>query len=184
MSATTLAAALEALRKFAAEAGLDPDQAAAEGEALSAAVAESTLMAHRDWGRQTGRTGAEDFFDAAHRGRRWRGSPTALLSQLVLEGSPRAADYAQRLAEAISAAQELGVSNARLAGNAALAAAAQLSAVRPAPVPDPATPFPPGITLDLDPTDPLTPGRSRVWPPRRRRPGACRRRPRPPDRPR
>ena len=133
-STRTLAAALDDLRSAAAAAGLEPEAAVREGEALAAAVAESAEQAHRDWGEQTGHPDAQAFFDAAHRGRRWRAAPTGLLGQLVLNGSPHAASYAEAMAEVCRAAQTLGAPNARTAGNAAVAAAAQLAALTPSPI--------------------------------------------------
>jgi hypothetical protein len=107
-----------------------------EGEALAAAVAESAEQAYRDWCDQTGHQEPQDFFDAAHRGRRWRAAPTALLGQLIINRSPHAASYAEALAEACRAAQTLGVPNARTAGNAAVAAAAQVGALTPPTAPE------------------------------------------------
>ena len=133
-STRTLAAALDELRSAAAAAGLEPEAAVREGEALAAAVAESAEQAHRDWGEQTGHPDPQAFFDAAHRGRRWRAAPTGLLGQLVLNGSPNAASYAEAMAEVCRAAQTLGAPNARTAGNAAVAAAAQLGALTPSPI--------------------------------------------------
>jgi ATPase family associated with various cellular activities (AAA)/AAA lid domain len=134
-STRTLAAALEELRSAAVAAGLEPEIAVREGEALAAAVAESAEQAYRDWCDQTGHRDPQDFFDAAHRGRRWRAAPTALLGQLIVNRSPHAASYAEALAEACHAAQTLGLPNPRTAGNAAVAAAAQLGALTPAPAP-------------------------------------------------
>jgi Holliday junction resolvasome RuvABC ATP-dependent DNA helicase subunit len=129
----TLAAALDEVRSAAVAAGLEPEVAVREGEALAAAVAESAEQAYRDWCEQTGHQDPQAFFDAAHRGRRWRAAPTALLGQLVVNRSPQAVSYAEALAEACRAAQTLGVPNPRTAGNAAVAAAAQLGALaRPA----------------------------------------------------
>ena len=128
-STRTLAAALDELRSLAAGAGLEPEAAVREGEALAAAVAESADQAYRDWGQQTGHPDPQSFFDAAHRGRRWRAAPTLLLGQLVLDRSSNAARYAEALAEVCRAAQTLGVPNPRTAGNAAVAAAAQLGAL-------------------------------------------------------
>jgi hypothetical protein len=125
----TLAAALDELRSAAVAAGLEPEAAVREGEALAAAVAESAEQAYRDWCDQTGHQDPQDFFDAAHRGRRWRAAPTALLGQLVVNRSPHATHYAEALAEACRAAQTLGAPNPRTAGNAAVAAAAQLGAL-------------------------------------------------------
>jgi hypothetical protein len=134
-STRTLADALDALRNAAAAASLEQQAAVREGEALAAAVAESAEQAYLDWGKQTGHPDPQDFFDAAHRGRRWRAAPTALLGQLVLNRSPQAADYAEALAEVSRAAQTLGEPNPRTAGNAAVAAAAQLTALNPPPIP-------------------------------------------------
>jgi SpoVK/Ycf46/Vps4 family AAA+-type ATPase len=128
-STRTLAAALDELGNAAAAARLQPEAAVREGEALAAAVAESAEQAYRDWCEQTGHPDPQSFFDAAHRGRRWRAAPTLLLGQLVLERSPNAASYAEALAEVCRAAQTLGLPNPRTAGNAAVAAAAQLSAL-------------------------------------------------------
>ena len=129
----TLAAALNELRRAAGAAGLEPDVAVREGEALAAAVAESAEQAYRDWCDQTGHQDPQDFFDAAHRGRRWRAAPTALLGQLVVNRSPHAARYAEALAEVCRAAQALGAPGPRTAGNAAVAAAAQVGALTPPP---------------------------------------------------
>ncbi len=131
----TLADALDALRKTAAAAGLEPGAAVHEGEALAAAVAESAEQAYLDWGKQTGHQQPQDFFDAAHRGRRWRAAPTVLLGQLAVNRSPHASSYAKAMAEVCRAAQTLGVPSPRTAGNAAVAAAAQLGALNPPPAP-------------------------------------------------
>jgi Holliday junction resolvasome RuvABC ATP-dependent DNA helicase subunit len=131
----SLADALDALRNAAAAAALDPDAAEREGEALAAAVAESADQAYVDWGRQTGHPDPQAFFDAAHRGRRWRAAPTVLLGQLVVNRSPQAAGYAEAMAEVSRAAQTLGAPTPRTAGNAAVAAAAQLGALNGPPTP-------------------------------------------------
>ena len=128
----TLAGALDALRKTAAAAGLEPETAIGEGEALAAAVAESAEQAYVDWGEQTGHADPQEFFDAAHRGRRWRASPTVLLGQLVVNRSPQATHYAEAMADVARAAQTLGTPTPRTTGNAAVAAAAQLGALNPA----------------------------------------------------
>ena len=49
----TLAAALAALGEAAAAAGVDPDVARAEGEALAATVSEAATGAYLDWSAQT-----------------------------------------------------------------------------------------------------------------------------------
>jgi SpoVK/Ycf46/Vps4 family AAA+-type ATPase len=133
-STRTLADALDALRRAAVTAGLGAAAAVREGEALAAAVAESAEQAYLDWAEQTGHRDPQAFFDAAHRGRRWRAAPTVLLGQLVMNGSPHAADYAAAMAEVCRAAQTLGMPNPRTAGNAAVAAAAQLKALDPSPL--------------------------------------------------
>jgi Holliday junction resolvasome RuvABC ATP-dependent DNA helicase subunit len=125
----TLAAALDELRSAAVAAGLDPKVAVREGEALAAAVAESAEQAYRDWCDQTGNQDPQAFFDAAHRGRRWRAAPTALLGQLVVNRSQHAASYAAALAGLCRTAETLGLPNPRTAGNAVVAAAAQLGAL-------------------------------------------------------
>jgi hypothetical protein len=135
-STRTLAAALEELRNAAVPAGLEPEMAVREGEALAAAVAESAEQAYRDWCDQTGHQDPQHFFDAAHRGRRWRAAPTALLGQLIVNRSPHAASYAEALAEVCHAAQTLGLPNPRTAGNAAVAAAAQVGALTPPTAPE------------------------------------------------
>ena len=134
-SRSTLADALDTLRTAASAAGLETEAAVREGEALAAAVAESADQAYLDWGEQTGRGDPQAFFDAAHRGRRWRAAPTVLLGQLVLNRSPKAADYAEAMADVCRAAQTLGAPNPRTAGNAAIAAAAQLAALNPPQAP-------------------------------------------------
>jgi SpoVK/Ycf46/Vps4 family AAA+-type ATPase len=155
--APSLATALEALRAAAAGAGIDSGAAGAEGEALAAAVAESSGQAHAAWLQQTGRNEVQDFFDAAHRGRRWRTAPTVLLSELIMNGSARAKAYAEALADVSLAAQSLGEATPRTAGIAAMAAAAQLSAASP---PHKATDRTRanGPDLDLTEVDPSTPG--------------------------
>jgi adenylate kinase family enzyme len=157
--ALSVARALDQLRAAATAAGLDAHAAAREGEALAAAVAESASQAYAAWGEQTGHTDAQAFFDAAHRGRRWRAAPTVLLSQLIMDGSAQAKTYAEALAEVSLAAQQLGEPTPRTAGNAAMAAAAQLAAL--APPQSSGRHFEPvgeARDLDLSAIDPLTPG--------------------------
>ena len=126
----TLAEAVDHLSALAAAAGVDPQGARAEGLALAAAVAESAPRAATDWTDAAGgKTSTQDFFDAASRGRRWRDSPTAILSALSAQGSPDATEYAGALADIASAACELGEPTMRVIGNASVAAAAQLSVV-------------------------------------------------------
>ncbi len=133
---SSLATALADLGESAAAAGVDPDVARAEGEAIAATVAESAAGAWQDWSAQTGGDrGAEDFFDAASRGRRFRVGPTPSLSALALARSPEALAYATALSEVCTAAALLGTPTPQVMGNASSAAAAQLAAVRPSPTP-------------------------------------------------
>jgi adenylate kinase family enzyme len=155
----SVAQALEELRAAATAAGVDPAAAAREGEALAAAVAESASQAYAAWGQQTGHTEAQAFFDAAHRGRRWRAAPTVLLSQLIMGGSAKAKTYAEALAGVSLAARQLGEPTPRTAGNAAMAAAAQLAAVAaPKSSGTYAEPVGESRDLDLSAIDPHTPG--------------------------
>jgi hypothetical protein len=131
-----LAAALAALAEAAAAAGVDLDVARAEGEALAATVAEPATGAYLDWSAQTGGDrSAEDFFDAASRGRRFRSGPTPSVAALALARHPEALSYATALSEVCTAAAMLGTPTPRVMGNASTAAAAQLAAVRPSPTP-------------------------------------------------
>ena len=84
-----------------------------------------------DWAAAVGGASTQDFFDAASRGRRWREAPTATLRTLADQRSPHATAYAQALAEVTAAACDLGEPTMRVVGNASVAAAAQLSVVRP-----------------------------------------------------
>jgi len=133
----SLAAALAALTECAVAAGIDPDVARAEGEALAATVSESATGAWQDWSAQTGGDrSAEEFTTAASRGRRWRAGPTPSLAGLALARHPEAMAYATALSEVCTAAAMLGTPTPRVMGNASTAAAAQLGAVRQmAPVP-------------------------------------------------
>lgn len=112
MSATALAAALDALAAAGTAAGVGGPAARAEGERLAAAVAESSPGAPTDWLAATARptsTSLQPFFDAAVSGRRWRSAPTDLLEELITNGSPSAASqYAQALATVVDAAATLG----------------------------------------------------------------------------
>ncbi len=127
-SSTTLGEAIDALLVVAQRAGIAPDTARAEALALAAAVGESAPRAADDWSAAVPGATVQDFFDAASRGRRWRGAPTAVLTELVAQGSPEKAAYAEALAEVASAACGLGEPTMRVIGNASVAAAAQLQA--------------------------------------------------------
>ncbi len=119
--------ALVALNDAARRAGLDPTTALEEGECLAATVAQPARGAYVDWIEQTGTTGgAEEFMNAASRGRRFRAGPTPLMSQLAAARSAHAPTYARALGDVALAACTLGEENPRVVGNAATAAAAQL----------------------------------------------------------
>ena len=126
----TLAEAVDVVATLASSAGADAAAARAEALALAAAVAESAPGAATDWAVAVGGASTQDFFDAASRGRRWREAPTATLRTLADQRSPHAAAYARALAEVTAAACDLGEPTMRVVGNASVAAAAQLSAVR------------------------------------------------------
>lgn len=151
MSTQSLASALDALAAAARAAGLDADQARAEGEALAAAVAEPAVGAFASWAGEVGRTpNAQDFFAAASRGRRWRVSPTPLLSLLAGASGAGAADYAAALAAVSTAATGLGEPNRQVVEAALGASAAQLGAVGPLPgAPAPGAAGASGLDADL-----------------------------------
>lgn len=129
MSTQTLAAALDALAAAAQRAGIDPDQARAEGEALAAAIAEPATGAFGAWASQLGRTpDATAFFAAASRGRRWRVSPTPLLSALAASSPGGSSEYAAALASVCTAATTLGEPNQQVISGAMAASAVQLGA--------------------------------------------------------
>ncbi|GAA1552037.1 hypothetical protein GCM10009741_65650 [Kribbella lupini] len=134
MGGSSLKDALAALLTVAARAGVTEDSARAEALSLAAALAESAPGASADWAAVTPGATTQDFFDAAVRGRRWRGSPTAVLSELVAQGSPQKVQYAEALAEVASAACSLGEPTMRVVGNASVAAAAQLQAAGARPL--------------------------------------------------
>ncbi|MET9316913.1 AAA family ATPase [Kribbella sp. NPDC003505] len=125
--------ALSALLTVAGRAGIAEDTARSEALSLAAALAESAPGAPADWGKAVPGGTTQDFFDAAVRGRRWRGAPTAVLTELIANGSSEKSAYAEALAEVASAACTLGEPTMRVVGNASVAAAAQLQAagVRP-----------------------------------------------------
>ncbi|MFC7623602.1 AAA family ATPase [Microlunatus sp. GCM10028923] len=160
--------ALARLSRIAEGAGQDAAEARTEGEALAAAVAESSPRAHVDWSQRTGRAElpadqqAQAFFDAASRGRKWRSAPTLVLSRLVAARSAAAAEYAEALAAVTAAACDLGSGGMRVVGNASVAASVQLGAVRPkAPIaPSPTPPAPADLAAaapEADPTGTVNP---------------------------
>jgi predicted AAA+ superfamily ATPase len=130
----SLQQAVAGLLAVAARAGIPEDRARAESLSLAAALAESAPGAPADWAKVTPGATTQDFFDAAVRGRRWRGAPTAVLTELVTAGSAEKAAYADALAEVASAACTLGEPTMRVVGNASVAAAAQLQAAGARPL--------------------------------------------------
>ncbi len=137
--------ALDALAAVAHRLGVDAHEARREGVVLSATVAEPaapTYLAAQDWARATGMADADDvaaandaFALSASSGRRWRASPTTLLSHLRETGADAGA-YADALGQVVEAASTLGRTNERVADNIISTAAAQRSgatAIPPAP---------------------------------------------------
>ncbi|HRW17768.1 MAG TPA: AAA family ATPase [Dermatophilaceae bacterium] len=131
---SALRTAVDALVAVAEGAGLSAEHARQEAMAFAAAIAEAAPRAALDWASalddgptELGPANAA-FFDAASRGRKFRGAPTTLLSELVATSRDKAADYARALAEIASAAASLGEPTLRVTGNAAVASAAQLEA--------------------------------------------------------
>src|SRR6478609_6654838 len=153
-----LAESLEQLTDIAAEAGLDPAAARDEGLRVAAALAESVPGAAAHWARvadpgltELGRIN-EAFFDAASRGRRWRGAPTDLLEALVVSRHTLAAEYAEALTEVASSAVMLGTAPIDAIAKATATSATYLAAVRP------------GASGTLVQADPDDIGSSPSWP--------------------
>src|SRR6476620_2936550 len=132
-----LAESLEQLTDIAAEAGLDPAAARDEGLRVAAALAESVPGAAAHWARVADPSLTElgpineAFFDAASRGRRWRGAPTDLLEALVVSRHTLAAEYAEALTEVASSAVMLGTAPIDAIAKATATSATYLAAVRP-----------------------------------------------------
>ncbi|MFG1620894.1 AAA family ATPase [Kribbella sp. NPDC049227] len=126
--------ALTELLAVAGRAGVAEDRARSEALSLAAALAESAPGAPADWSKVVEGATTQDFFDAAVRGRRWRGAPTGALSELIADGSAEKVAYAEALAEVASAACTLGEPTMRVVGNASVAAAAQLQAAGARPL--------------------------------------------------
>ncbi|MEV4260831.1 AAA family ATPase [Kribbella sp. NPDC049584] len=148
--------ALSGLLTVAARAGVVEEQARAEALSLAAALAESAPGAPADWAKAVPGGTTQDFFDAAVRGRRWRGAPTAVLTELIASSSPEKAAYAEALAEIASAACTLGEPTMRVVGNASVAAAAQLQAAGARPLqttPTPTTPAAPVAATAAQPAE-------------------------------
>ncbi|MEV5964741.1 AAA family ATPase [Kribbella sp. NPDC051952] len=150
---TSLQQALSELLVVAARAGVAEDKARTEALSLAAALAESAPGASADWGKAFEGATTQDFFDAAVRGRRWRGSPTALLSELIADGSSEKVAYAEALAEIASAACTLGEPTMRVVGNASVAAAAQLQAAGARPLQVGSTPQPVEAARSIEPAE-------------------------------
>ena len=100
---SALREAVDGLVAVATEAGLAPDRARDEGMVFAAAIAEAAPRAALDWcaALEAGPTDLAAanaaFFDAASRGRKSRGAPTALLSELAATAPSRATAYALSL---------------------------------------------------------------------------------------
>jgi SpoVK/Ycf46/Vps4 family AAA+-type ATPase len=131
---TELRQALDDLAAVARRLGVDAHDARREGVALSATVASAAQPMYRaaqDWARATGMADPDNlkaanmaFVESASSGRKWRASPTTLVSHLRATGTG-AAEYADALAEVVEAAATLGGGNAVVAENVVQAAQAQ-----------------------------------------------------------
>ncbi|WP_426595748.1 AAA family ATPase [Cellulomonas sp. McL0617] len=155
-----LTEALDALERAGLAAGLDGGAARDEGARLSAAVAESITGAPAAWLAAVGSPDASygAFFEAAASARRWRTSPTDLLTGLA--GTPAATGYSAALVEVVSAACDLGDAGIDVIARASATAAVQRSVAPGAPpavaLPGPVAPTakpsaadaPPERTLD------------------------------------
>jgi SpoVK/Ycf46/Vps4 family AAA+-type ATPase len=129
---TTLRSALDQLVAAARVAGLDERAARTEGLQLAASVAEPARGAFKAWGDETGEPGgAQAFFEAASKGRRYRSGPTVLMSALGSGDPKHAVAYADALAVVAASACLLGEPHPQVAGSAAAATAAQRSAMYP-----------------------------------------------------
>ncbi|MFF1821830.1 AAA family ATPase [Kribbella sp. NPDC058245] len=148
----SLQQALAALLEVAVRAGVEENRARTEALSLAAALAESAPGAPADWATVFPGATTQDFFDAAVRGRRWRGAPTAVLTELVTAGSPEKIPYAEALAELASASCTLGEPTMRVVGNASVAAAAQLQAAGARPLQVVSTPPPAVAAVGKDET--------------------------------
>ncbi|MFC9689802.1 AAA family ATPase [Kribbella sp. NPDC056951] len=151
----SLQQALAALLEVAVRAGVEENRARTEALSLAAALAESAPGAPTDWAKAFPGATTQDFFDAAVRGRRWRGAPTAVLTELVTAGSPEKIPYAEALAELASASCTLGEPTMRVVGNASVAAAAQLQAAGARPLQVASTPTPAAaVAVEPKPEEP------------------------------
>jgi len=150
-----LTQALDQLVATARDLGVAEADARLDGLQLSATISEPARGAFRDWADQTGEVGgAERFFDCASRGRRWRSSPTTVMTQLANSNPRNAAPYADALASVAAAACLLGEPHPQVAGNATLAIQAQRSVVPAAFHPSPLGPAPQAPEAPVPPAVP------------------------------
>ncbi len=123
---SSLAEALNRLTELVEAAGVDKEKALSEAKQLAAAVAESATGAYKEWARQVGQDpNAQEFFQSATKGRRWRVGPSDLLTELRAANSSFAPIYADALAEVALQAGGLGEPNPQVLAAAASAAQAQ-----------------------------------------------------------
>ncbi len=126
MSTDQLRSAVAALDAAARKAAIDPALAADDARILSAAIAESNRGAYLDWCTVFGLPpAAAPFYDAATRGRRYRGAPAPTASLALATGGKGGRAYAKALVEVCTAAALLGQPGPSSMGAAQLAAAAQ-----------------------------------------------------------
>jgi Holliday junction resolvasome RuvABC ATP-dependent DNA helicase subunit len=145
VSPRDLAGALERLTTAAARAGIDPAAAREDAALLAAAVAESNRGAWLQWCEAFGLPGrAAAFYDAAVRGRRYRGSATPTASRAAATGDKASRAYQRALVEVCTAAAVLGEPGPAALGAASLAGAAQLGTAS-ASLPVAGSPFAPGM---------------------------------------
>jgi predicted AAA+ superfamily ATPase len=126
--------ALDELAAVARRLGVDAHDARREGVVLAATVASAAqpmFRAAQDWARATGmadpdnlKAANEAFVESASSGRKWRASPTTLVTHLRSTGTG-AAEYADALADVVEAAATLGGGNAAVAENVVQTAQAQ-----------------------------------------------------------
>ena len=155
---SALAESIDALVDVARLAGIDAGAARDEGLRVAAALAESVPGAPHEWAAVALpavtdlATINEAFFDAASRGRRWRHSPTDLLTSLAASDHDLAGDYAEALTEIASDAVMLGTAPIWVIANATAASATYLAAVNRTPAPT----GPAAGSPTSQPTGPLT----------------------------
>ena len=121
-------AAAAALASVGVAAGETEANVAAEAAALAAVASERAQGAADDWAAAFGGR-ASGFEAAARAGQSFTTRPTPVLARLVARADPRAAAYAQALAELASAACSLGEPSLQSVGTASVIAAAQQDAV-------------------------------------------------------